>query len=441
MADTAYGSCCVDEVAASHVDAECVVHYGHACMSPTSTLPALFVFGKAEMDVKDCVECLYRCMSSGKKPVLVLFGLEYAHALQDIKSAVADTMSLDGSSTSVHYAEVICSIMNPSQDKTGKDHLQPHDHAGVNSNDKLPSKTESRHGLGGLTWNMPVGQRMEDSLLFWIGSEDPAFANLVLTFNNSEVVRYDAKESKLLNDFSHQQRILKRRYYLVEKAKDANIVGILVGTLGVAGYLHMVRQMKELIEGAGKKSYTLVMGRPNSHKLANFPECDVFIFVSCAQTALLDSKEFLAPVITPFEAILAFSRRKQWTGEYVMEFRDLVNSCTAEVGKGMVEDEARFSFLQGGYMEDFQPEENGGEQKESSMDLIEATEKALTMKTESVDSILFKGTARSGAEFFAARSYQGLNVDYKNPSPQSYIIGRTGRAAGYQHEKNKQDTD
>lgn len=37
----------------------------------TSTLPALFVFGKAEIDVKDCVECLYRCMSSGKKPVLV----------------------------------------------------------------------------------------------------------------------------------------------------------------------------------------------------------------------------------------------------------------------------------------------------------------------------------------------------------------------------------
>jgi len=39
-----------------------------------------------------------------------------------------------------------------------------------------------------------------------------------------------------------------------------------------AGYLHMIRQMKELIEGAGKKSYTLVMGRPNSAKLANFPE-------------------------------------------------------------------------------------------------------------------------------------------------------------------------
>jgi diphthamide biosynthesis protein 2 len=27
------GSCCVDEVAAQHVDAHAVVHYGRACMS------------------------------------------------------------------------------------------------------------------------------------------------------------------------------------------------------------------------------------------------------------------------------------------------------------------------------------------------------------------------------------------------------------------------
>jgi len=39
-----------------------------------------------------------------------------------------------------------------------------------------------------------------------------------------------------------------------------------------AGYLHIIEQMKELIKAAGKKSYTLVMGRPNSAKLANFPE-------------------------------------------------------------------------------------------------------------------------------------------------------------------------
>lgn len=47
-----------------------------------------------------------------------------------------------------------------------------------------------------------------------------------------------------------------------------------------AGYLHMIHQMKELITAAGKKVYTLAMGRPNPAKLANFPEVN---FNKCAQ--------------------------------------------------------------------------------------------------------------------------------------------------------------
>jgi len=34
MADTTYGSCCIDEVGALHIDSECVVHYGQTCLSP-----------------------------------------------------------------------------------------------------------------------------------------------------------------------------------------------------------------------------------------------------------------------------------------------------------------------------------------------------------------------------------------------------------------------
>lgn len=36
LADTSYGACCVDEIAAEHASADVVVHYGRACLSPTS---------------------------------------------------------------------------------------------------------------------------------------------------------------------------------------------------------------------------------------------------------------------------------------------------------------------------------------------------------------------------------------------------------------------
>lgn len=44
MADTTYGNCCVDEVGAAHANADCVIHYGHTCLSPlVDNLFSLFV--------------------------------------------------------------------------------------------------------------------------------------------------------------------------------------------------------------------------------------------------------------------------------------------------------------------------------------------------------------------------------------------------------------
>ena len=32
LGDTSYGSCCVDEVAAQHLQADCIVHFGRSCL-------------------------------------------------------------------------------------------------------------------------------------------------------------------------------------------------------------------------------------------------------------------------------------------------------------------------------------------------------------------------------------------------------------------------
>ncbi|TKY48075.1 Diphthamide biosynthesis protein 2 [Spatholobus suberectus] len=274
MADTAYGSCCIDEVGASHINADCVIHYGHTCFSPTTTLPAYFVFGKASICVADCVESVSKYALTNSKPIMVLFGLEYAHSMQQIKEALLESLvsCRFDAKPEVHVADVPSSVMFPSKDIKKINGLQE-------SSSGCNGASGTIYSIGGLTWKLLEGQSMDDYLLFWIGLDDSAFANVVLTFNACEIVRYDANENRMVTDLFQQRRILKRRYYLVERAKDANIVGILVGTLGVAGYLHIINQMMELITGAGKKAYTLVMGRPNPAKLANFPEVKFVTFL------------------------------------------------------------------------------------------------------------------------------------------------------------------
>jgi len=120
----------------------------------------------------------------------VLFGLEYAHAMDAIKEAlVAEALRLSDSTSKfdICCADVMCSALDPCNGQ-----MSSNRHVGIL--DSLPSgcetsdtKPSTSYSIGGLTWSLPYSRRMEDNLLFWIGSDNPAFANIVLTFNGCEI--------------------------------------------------------------------------------------------------------------------------------------------------------------------------------------------------------------------------------------------------------------
>jgi diphthamide biosynthesis protein 2 len=70
--------------------------------------------------------------------------------------------------------------------------------------------------------------------------------------------------------------MLQRRFFLIEKARDANLIGILAGTLAIEKYLDVIEYMKKIIRNAGKKFYVFAVGKLNVAKLANFPEVHFF---------------------------------------------------------------------------------------------------------------------------------------------------------------------
>eukprot|EP00775_Hariotina_reticulata_P010493 gene10493-10653_t len=110
-----------------------------------------------------------------------------------------------------------------------------------------------------------------------------------LTFNTHSWLLLDAAAHAVQRGLADGlERLLKRRYYLVERARGASMVGLLVGTLGAAGYLTALQQLRALATQAGKKTYTLLMGKPNPAKLANFPELEVFVMLSDPQGLVLE---------------------------------------------------------------------------------------------------------------------------------------------------------
>jgi len=101
----------------------------------------------------------------------------------------------------VQYAEVLCSVMSPSS--TTEENTIPQlngtsCNGDITRNSDVATFLDNRYGmkcssstqkysLGGITWNISVDEKMEDYLIFWIGQDNSAFANIVLTFNKCEI--------------------------------------------------------------------------------------------------------------------------------------------------------------------------------------------------------------------------------------------------------------
>ncbi len=74
-------SCCVDYVAAKHVDADAVIHFGHTCLSSSGgeEIPTLYVFPKEHLDVKSVTSSLIDLVNNSPSNFVLLYDVSYSH--------------------------------------------------------------------------------------------------------------------------------------------------------------------------------------------------------------------------------------------------------------------------------------------------------------------------------------------------------------------------
>jgi len=79
LGDTSYGSCCVDEIAAEHINADCIIHFGRSCLSITKRLPVHFVFGKGFIDVGNFCQEFLRVFEDKSERILLFYDVGYRY--------------------------------------------------------------------------------------------------------------------------------------------------------------------------------------------------------------------------------------------------------------------------------------------------------------------------------------------------------------------------
>ncbi|KAI8344718.1 diphthamide biosynthesis protein 2 [Chlamydoabsidia padenii] len=421
LADTSYGSCCVDEVAAQHIDAQVIIHYGHSCLSPTSHLPVLYVFGQQELDLDNAIAQFESVIPDHSQAVLLMCNVQFAHATDALAEKLSTTYQHIITSHIQSEETVVNPILktakkggcgggdNDVEKATSCGKCGDCDHSRATEEEPSAEKRP-----GGRTYTLPKDISLDQCVIYFIGHEGLTLTNIIMVHHQCQVYRYDPVLKQARQETVSVNKMLMKRYFMVQKAKDANTIGIVVGTLGVASYMNIIEHLKKVITLSGRKWYMFVMGKLNVAKMANFMEIDCYVLVACPENSLIDSKEFYRPIVTPFELEIALVKSKEWTGDYVLDFSRLLPHLRTdgfeydeEIEQGSSDEEGHFSLITGQYV-------SGPFQKVKS---------------------------KNQGEYLRNRSYRGLEANVGQDEAGDIKEGRSGIARGYSRERDDDEHD
>ncbi|QIX01983.1 hypothetical protein AMS68_007500 [Peltaster fructicola] len=421
LGDTSYGACCVDEIAAEHAAADGVVHYGRSCLSPTQRLPVIYVFTAKPLDHDAAVHTLMEAVSDQQAKLCLLADVPWQHHLQHL----ADRLRHAG----YEHTSAPELIHDPSSPLPNRAITLTHD-------------------------------ELKDYTVIHLGTP-PTSLVLTLTSRVKEFMVLDPASTSTSLDTA-APAIMRRRYASLLRLSSAAVIGILINTLSVKNYMVALEHVQSLIAASGKKAYTFVVGKLNPAKLANFAEVGGWVVIGCWESSLIDSKEFLAPVITPFELEVALMRddSRIWGQEWISDFQTLLQrkqaaaastpalDASVSVADSDWQDQSEddeppeFDLRTGRYVSHPRPRKNkpAAAIAESRN---EAPESSALVQRAKGDLATINGVLSPGAEYLRSkREWQGLGSDFEieydrdeqgNIQGASIEEGRSGVARGYTH--------
>ncbi|KAJ5439133.1 2-(3-amino-3-carboxypropyl)histidine synthase subunit 2 [Penicillium daleae] len=432
LADTSYGTCCVDEVAAEHVDANVVVHYGRSCLSPSARLPVIYVFTHKTLPLEPVVQAFKATYPDLTTKVIIAADVTFSGHVPDLYARLVQ----DGYSN-LFATEVAHEPSSPIPNRTVPENVR-----------------ESPETLA--DWQLFHISDPPTALLLTLASRVAAI-HIYPTSNpsNTNIKPLPASTSAAL----------RRRYAILTSLNTVPVWGILINTLSVKNYLHIVEHVKEQIAAAGKKSYMFVVGKLNAAKVANFSEIGGWVVIGCWESSLVDSRDFWKPVITPFELELALKSdaERVWTGSWHSNFQAVLDKPAEEESKGdeqassngatnddededMSEPESappEFDLRTGRYVSHSRPMRDPAPGASSQIDGSTAAgpsaARALARRAKG-DLAMIGGAVSPGAEFLQSqRTWKGLGSDFdirydeeEDPSDSTLVKeGRKGIARGY----------
>lgn len=475
-ADSTWGSS-IDDVSAMHIDGDLLVYFG-SDLSSSGSIPCAICPPQKILDMSKCLpqlESVIDFSSETSRSILVLYEPAYYHVLQPLLNAlsakhkVAERASNDAAdevhrtvvmgklpscadldnwqpnvdvkagSTVAAAAAVVASSSSSSSscgcssvpDKTCMNSGAPNAvgntgsvsvAAAVSSSTSSSGSTNGSKqkavSVGGLSvdYDFVMNASAGATTVVYIGEKNEQLMSISLRLADMPLVTYSPATDKVTSSMGNASIQFRERYGGVARVKDANIIGIIVGSMGLTGDMTngLLDRLQALIAAANKKHYTFVMGRLNEAKLCNFPEVDLFCLISNEDQANIKPKTFHVPVITPFELELGLGAR-DWQSFFCTDSSTLLGSSDSSG------DSADFWRVLEKVREYNRPEYESESDSSDDDESIEKKKKAAAAVAAKASFVAAAATADRGMEL-AAAAEEGEEEDATTSSTTTSTI-------------------
>lgn len=424
LADTSYSACCVDEIAAEHVDADVVIHYGRSCLSPTSRLPVIYVFTKHSLDLEAAVQSFESEFPDKNAKIILVADVAYQQHIPELYQRIRKR----------GYTGLLCTKIhrNPLGSIPNRTIHDADDH-------ELQTSDDPANGID-----------LKIYSIFHISNPPTALLLALSTRIASLHIFPTDSTATTTTPTRTTTALLYRRYGKLLHLTTAGVIGILVNTLSVANYLSSIDALRAKIAAAGKKSYTVVVGKLNPAKLANFAEIEGWVVVGCWESSLVEEDaNFYRPVLTPFELEVALMPDEErvwglsWWGGIEAVKMDQAGDAPAtgevDASSDVDADAPVFDLRTGKLVSTARPMQRavpdaGEEDEEEEVAPGQTDGKqfgSMTLRPKA-ELATINGVLSPGAEYLRSqRTWQGLGSDFNDERAATIEEGRGGVARGY----------
>ncbi|PIS53904.1 diphthamide biosynthesis protein 2 [Candidozyma auris] len=436
LADTSYSSCCVDEVAAEHVKADLLIHFGDACLNAVSKLPCAYVFGKPLVDIHKLVDQFKGRYPEKDAKVVLMGDAPHTYILHHLKESLSEYTNLVIGDVEALAAPILGYKPMPARATS------------------LRALNRVYHGLD------EDDSALANYDLFHITApETPRLLQLTTKF--SSVTLFDPLDNSVSQG---PYPNLMRRYRYMHMARAAGTIGILVNTLSLSNTREVINGIAKKIKEAGKKHYIFVVGKPNVAKLANFEAIDLWCVLGCDHQGIIvdQNNEYFKAIVTPYELLLALSDELSWTGQWVTDFKSILSEIGNESddeqddakkkfkevvdGSDSDEDAPMFDPVTGKFTSNAKPLRRLQHlqiTQEADPESQPPDSTALVQKLSS--AVALRNTVSTSAAHLQNRAWTGLGSDFRNQEDDSESDfdesgaaveeGASGIARGYDYDR------